>query len=96
VYLGIQALRTRPANQTLAQYRLLPTTTSVQTFAEAVATSILNPKVAALFLLALLPQFVDPQRVSVFVQFMLLGCLLALLDNVHDTMLTLIAGVLRG
>lgn len=92
VYLGVQALRTRAEGSDLDSLR--PSVPN-RLFAKAVATGILNPKVA-LFFLAFLPQFVDPQRGSVFAQFVLLGCLLACLDMLYETTLALLASVLRS
>ena len=90
LYLGIQALRTRP--------QVLPTprtsTSASSSFGQAVATGVLNPKVA-LFFLAFLPQFVDPSRGSVLAQFMLLGASIAVLDTLYEIMLVLVAARLR-
>jgi len=90
LYLGIQALRARP--------QVLPTprtsTSAGSSFGQAVATGVLNPKVA-LFFLAFLPQFVDPSRGSVLAQFMLLGASMAVLDTLYEVMLVLVAARLR-
>jgi threonine/homoserine/homoserine lactone efflux protein len=57
----------------------------------AAVTGVLNPKVALLFL-AFLPQFVDPSRGAVLLQFMALGILLASLGLAFDTTLSVLAG----
>jgi len=77
---------------------VLPTprtsTSAGSSFGQAVATGVLNPKVA-LFFLAFLPQFVDPSRGSVLAQFMLLGASIAVLDTLYEIMLVLVAARLR-
>jgi threonine/homoserine/homoserine lactone efflux protein len=61
----------------------------------AAVTGTLNPKVA-LFFLAFLPQFVDPARGHVLVQFLVLGVGLATLGFVWDSTLAAAAGRARG
>lgn len=58
---------------------------------QAVATGVLNPKVA-IFFLAFLPQFVDPSRGFVFWQFLTLGLILAVLDILYESVLASAAG----
>lgn len=69
VVLGWRALRT-PLGQTDAP--VLRQATVRRAFREAVVVNITNPKVI-LFILAFLPQFVDPARGGVLWQFLILG-----------------------
>jgi threonine/homoserine/homoserine lactone efflux protein len=82
LYLGIQALRSRPDKASGS----VPDTTAKASLGQAVATGILNPKVA-IFFLAFLPQFVDPARGSAFAQFLILGASMAVLDTVYELLL---------
>jgi threonine/homoserine/homoserine lactone efflux protein len=53
-------------------------------------TEILNPK-TALFFLAFIPHFVDPQQ-PLMPQFILLGCISVLLNTSADIVVAFIAG----
>ncbi|TSJ62001.1 LysE family translocator [Starkeya sp. 3C] len=93
VFLAFQAFRgsaTLPAPDA-AQ----PVRSAARAWREAVLVSLLNPKVA-IFVLAFLPQFVDPARGSTFVQFMLLGTVLNIGGTVINSLVGGFAGTIGG
>jgi threonine/homoserine/homoserine lactone efflux protein len=64
-------------------------------FAQGIVVNVLNPK-TALFFLAFLPQFVDPNAAHPALQIAFLGLLFALLGLVTDSVWALAAGTARG
>ena len=60
-------------------------------FAQGIVVNVLNPK-TALFFLAFLPQFVDPDRGHATLQIALLGCTFAVLGMVTDSVWAVGAG----
>jgi threonine/homoserine/homoserine lactone efflux protein len=64
-------------------------------FAQGIVVNVLNPK-TALFFLAFLPQFVDPDTAHPAVQIAFLGALFALLGLVTDSVWALAAGTAGG
>ncbi len=60
-------------------------------YLRSVLTGLLNPKVA-LFFLAFLPQFVRPERGMVWLQFLILGALLAVVGFANDLFLSFAVG----
>jgi threonine/homoserine/homoserine lactone efflux protein len=63
-------------------------------FAQGIVVNVLNPK-TALFFLAFLPQFVDPDASHPAVQIAVLGVLFALLGLVTDSLWAIAAGTAR-
>jgi threonine/homoserine/homoserine lactone efflux protein len=64
-------------------------------FLRGTVVNVLNPK-TALFFLALLPQFVDPDRGGVWSQALVLGLVFVALGLVTDSMYALAAGTVGG
>lgn len=90
ILLGLRTLRAQPPGPASAE---AAPAAAGSTLAQAIATGILNPKVA-LFFLAFLPQFVDPARGSALAQFLMLGATLALLDTLYEwTLVGLVTGM---
>ena len=88
VYLGVRRLLTRePADLLPARKQPL-----AALFTQGVVVNVLNPK-TALFFLAFLPQFVDPDR-TVWTQVVVLGLTFVALGFVSDGLYSLAAGTL--
>jgi threonine/homoserine/homoserine lactone efflux protein len=70
-----------------------------QLYAQGVVVNVLNPK-TAVFFLAFLPQFVDPARGAVTLQFLVLGLVFVAVAVLSDGAYALVAGTagdwLRG
>jgi threonine/homoserine/homoserine lactone efflux protein len=64
-----------------------------QLYRQGIVVNVLNPK-TALFFLAFLPQFVEPDRGAVWVQILALGLLFAALGFLSDGVWALVAGTL--
>ena len=89
VYLGIRTLLSRSDEHHAPATSDRPTRNS-DAFYQGIMAEILNPK-TALFLLAFLPQFVNPQG-SVVLQIVLLGCISVSLNTAADLVVAGFAG----
>jgi threonine/homoserine/homoserine lactone efflux protein len=87
VYLGIKKLREQPANDEVH----LTTASLRQVYAQGVLVQVLNPK-AAIFFFAFLPQFVNPTRAPMALQFLALGMLFIVMGFTSDSLWALTAG----
>lgn len=96
VVLGVRAWRERPPDADVAEPRRV---SHARLFRDGLLVNVLNPKVA-LFFLAFLPQFVDPERGSVATQTLVLGGLLSslglLVNILYVVIASSIAARLRG
>jgi threonine/homoserine/homoserine lactone efflux protein len=89
---GLLTLLRRPDDAEVAAPRARPLR---RTYAQGVVVNVLNPK-TALFFLAFLPQFVDPDRGSVGAQIVVLGLLFVVLAVTSDSLWALAAGTASG
>ena len=92
IYVGVRKLLgrddpSREPGRTRLSYR--------RVFARGAVVNVLNPK-TALFFLALLPQFVDPDRGGVWSQALVLGLVFVALGLVTDSLYALAAGTVGG
>jgi threonine/homoserine/homoserine lactone efflux protein len=87
IYLGIRTLL-RGEDSLLAS--AMQPSGMRRTFLQGITTEALNPK-TALFFLAFIPQFIDPQG-WVVAQFVLLGCTSVLLNTSVDFVVAALAG----
>jgi len=85
IYLGIRAILENERDASLPK---VPAVTPAKAFLQAVPAEVLNPK-TALFFLAFMPQFVHPERGSVFVQFAALGLIFVVLSSLYTTLIAL-------
>lgn len=94
VYLGVQAVRRRDS------FNLDPAAgaagiTGRRAYASGLVTNLLNPKMVV-FTVALLPQFVRPERGSVLAQFAVLGVILVVFEFLVDGTVGVLAGRIGG
>jgi len=92
VYLGVRRLTSRPAAGEAADARK---PRLGRAFVDGFVVNLFNPK-AALFLLAFLPQFVDPARGAVELQLLTFGGIFLLLAFLSDGTYALAAGSLAA
>jgi threonine/homoserine/homoserine lactone efflux protein len=87
VWLGIRTLLSR--DERIGGRK--PETTVLRTYRQGMVVNVLNPK-TALFFLAFLPQFVDPNGAPVRLQLALLGAMFVVIALTSDLMWALVAG----
>jgi threonine/homoserine/homoserine lactone efflux protein len=91
IYLGIRKLFSREDDVAVERGR----ESLRRAFARGAVVNVLNPK-TAIFFLAFLPQFVDPERGAVWSQALVLGLVFVALGFVSDSLYALAAGSAAG
>ncbi len=89
VYLGIKKLREHPVAVDGVEHVQRASLRHV--YAQGVLVQVLNPK-TAIFFFAFLPQFVNPTRGSVTLQFLALGMIFIVMGFISDSLWALTAG----
>ena len=88
VWLAIQSFRDR--GDVLKPTKTAPAT-AMKAWGDGIVVNLLNPKIIV-FVLAFIPQFVDPGRGSVLAQFLILGVIL----NIGGTIINCLVGGFAG
>lgn len=92
VYIGIRAILEKPEPLDMPAVRAI---TADRAFRQALLAEVLNPK-TALFFLAFLPQFVNPQNGSAVVQLAVLGLIFVAMSAAYTALIAVGAGSLTG
>lgn len=92
IYLGVRKLLSPPAE---TEKRPLRRQSRRAVFRDGVVVAALNPK-TAMFFLAFLPQFTNPESGSVPLQFVILGTITVLLGVMSDSCYALLSGSFGG
>ena len=87
VYLGLRSILSRDSDPVIANIR---NTGYRRAFFQGITVEVLNPK-TALFFLAFIPQFINPEGI-VFAQFLLLGSISVALNTSIDFVVITLAG----
>ena len=86
IYLGVQAIRNR---------KPLVERTADRAYLSGLLTNLLNPKMVT-FTIAFLPQFIDPARGHVALQFAVLGAIMIVFEFLVDGTVGVLAGRVGG
>ncbi len=93
LWLAWQAVR--PGGRSPFQVRELPIDSPRKLFAMGFVTNLLNPKIAFLYL-ALLPQFIQPERGHVLAQSLILGAIQVAISVSVNAVIAVMAGTIAG
>jgi threonine/homoserine/homoserine lactone efflux protein len=93
LYLAWQALK--PGGRSPFQVRSLPVDSDRKLFVMGFLTSLLNPKIAMLYL-SLLPQFIDPARGNVLTQSLALGIVQVVICLCGNALIAVTAGTIAS